>query len=158
MKYTLPLGVLLIVFWLLWSGHFDNYFIIGLGIASCGFCLWLTRRMRIVDEEGAPVQLGIRPFTMYLPWLVKEIVVSNIAVAKIICSPKMPLQRNMIEVSASQKSAIGRVILANSITLTPGTISVNMINGKILVHALWFQGAEEDLSGNMNQRVCRLEQ
>ena len=157
MKNTLSLGVLLIVVWLLWSGHFDNYFMLALGIASCGFCLWLTQRMKIVDEEGAPVQLGIRPFTTYLPWLVKEIVVSNIAVTKIICSPQMPLQRNMIEVSANQKSEIGRVILANSITLTPGTISVNMYGNKILVHALSFAGAEEDLSGDMDRRVCRLE-
>ena len=157
MKYTLTLGVLLFVFWLLWSGHFDNYFIIALGVGSSVFCLWLSHRMRIVDEEGAPVEFGIRPFTIYLPWLIKEIVVSNIAVSKIICSPKMPLQRNMIEVRANQKSEIGRVILANSITLTPGTVSVNMDASKILVHALSFEGAEEDLSGEMDRRICRLE-
>ena len=105
-------------------------------------------RMGIVDEEGAPVELGIRPFTQYAPYLIKEIIESNIAVTKIICSRQMPLQRNMIEVSANQKSELGRVILANSITLTPGTISVDMEGDKILVHALSFEGAEEDLRVN----------
>ena len=107
--------------------------------------------------RGCPVQLGIRPFTQYAPWLIKEIIKSNIAVTKIILSRKMKLQRNLIEVGANQKSALGRVILANSITLTPGTVSVNMKNDRIVVHALSFAGAEEDLSGEMDRRVCRLE-
>ena len=113
--------------------------------------------MKIVDEEGAPVQLGIRPFTTYMPWLIKEIIVSNIEVAKIILSKDLKLQRNMIEVGAHPKTELGKVILANSITLTPGTVSVNMENDRILVHALSFEGAEEDLSGDMDRRVCRLE-
>ena len=157
MKYTLSLGATLFIVWLLWSGHYNDPFLIGLGVLSCVFCVWLSNRMRIVDEEGALVEFGIRPFTSYVPWLIKEIIVSNIAVTKIICSRKMPLQRNLIEVSANQKSALGRVILANSITLTPGTISVNLHGDKILVHALSFAGAEEDLSGEMDRRVCRLE-
>ncbi len=157
MKYSLALGATLFAFWLLWSGHYDKPFIIVLGAISCLFCLWLSMRMGIVDEEGAPVQMGIRPFTKYGPYLVKEIIISNIAVTKIICSPAMPLQRNMIVVSANQKSELGRVILANSITLTPGTISVRLEHDKICVHALSFAGAEEDLSGEMGRRVCELE-
>ena len=113
--------------------------------------------MKIIDEEGAPAQLGVRPFTSYLPWLGKEIVVSNIAVTKIVLSAKMPLQRTMLYVHANQQSDIGRVILANSITLTPGTISVSMEDDSILVHALSFEGAAEDLSGDMSRRVSRLE-
>ena len=113
--------------------------------------------MKIVDEEGAPVQLGIRPFTSYLPWLAKEIIVSNIEVARIILSPKMKLQRNMVDVHINQKTEIGRVIMANSITLTPGTVSVNLEGDQVQVHALSFEGAEEDLSGEMDRRVCKLE-
>ena len=69
----------------------------------------------------------------------------------------MPLQRTMITVTATQRTELGRVILANSITLTPGTVSVDMQGDKISVHALHFEGAEEDLSGEMDRRVCRLE-
>lgn len=113
--------------------------------------------MRIDDEEGAPINMLVKPFITYFPWLAKEIVVSNIEVTKIICSPKMPLQRNLIEVHANQKTELGKVMLANSITLTPGTVSVNLEEDRILVHALSFDGAEEDLSGEMDRRVCKLE-
>ena len=120
-------------------------------------CLWIARRMGIVDEEGAPTELGISPFTSYLPWLTREIVVSNIEVTKTVLSKKMDLKRNMIEIGAHQQTELGRVVLANSITLTPGTVSVKMEGDRILVHALSFEGAEEDLSGEMGRRVCRLE-
>ena len=157
MKYTLTLTMALAVTWVLWSGHFDNYFLGALGILSCLFCIWISMRMGIVDEEGAPVELGIRPFTQYAPYLIKEIAVSNIEVTKIICSPAMPLHRTVVEVGANQTSELGRVILANSITLTPGTVSVSMDGDRITVHALSFEGAEEDLSGEMDRRVRKLE-
>ena len=164
MKYYLTLTIALVASWLFWSGHFrfweegfDKWFILILGGLSIAFCIWFSSRMHIVDEEGAPAQLGIRPFTTYLPWLTKEIVQSNVEVTKIIVSPQMPLHRTMIYVHANQQSEIGRVILANSITLTPGTVSVSMEHDTILVHALSFYGAEEDLSGEMDRRVCALE-
>ena len=156
MKYTLTLLLAMFVFWMLWSGH-TKPFMIMLGVFSSILVVWISVRMGTVDEEGAPVEFGIRPFTNYAPYLIKEILVSNIAVAKIVLSPVMPLQRNMIVVHANQKSELGRVILANSITLTPGTVSVSMEENVIKVHALSFAGAEEDLSGEMGRRVCELE-
>ncbi|MBB3206869.1 multicomponent Na+:H+ antiporter subunit E [Rhodopirellula rubra] len=157
MKYALTLLVALVANWLLWSGHFDNPFLIGLGAASCLFCLWLSSRMKIVDEEGAPAHLGLRPFLLYAPWLAKEIVTSNINVARIILSPVMPLRRNLILVPAKQKSEIGRVIFANSITLTPGTVSVRLEGNNILVHGLSLDESADDMAGEMGERVCRLE-
>lgn len=158
MKYYITLTLALVVAWLLWSGYFlTQPFLLILGGLSCLFCVWISKRMKIVDEEGAPIQLGIRPVTNYLPWLLKEIIVSNIEVTKIILSPKMKLRRNMIDVQINQKTEIGRVIMANSITLTPGTVSVNLDGETIQVHALSFEGAEEDLSGDMDRRVCELE-
>lgn len=156
MKYSFTLAVLLIASWLLWSGIF-KIFLIGLGVISCFICMWIVTRMHIVDEEGAPAQLGIRPFTTYAPWLAKEIVKSNIEVTKIVLAPDLPMHRTMIEVGAHQHSDVGRVILANSITLTPGTVAVSMDGDRILVHALSFEGAEEDLSGEMSRRVRALE-
>ena len=105
MQYKLSIFLALVASWLVWSGHFQvwetgfhHYFLLVLGLFSCLFCVWLTTRMKILDEEGVPVQLGVRPFIAYFPWLLKEIVVSNIAVTKIILSPKMKLQRAMVEV------------------------------------------------------------
>lgn len=156
MKYSFTLAIALISSWLLWSGIFEP-FLIGLGVISCVLCMWIVTRMHIVDEEGAPAQLGVRPFTTYAPWLTKEIIKSNIEVTKIILAPDLPMHRTMLEVGAHQSSAIGRVILANSITLTPGTVAVSMEGDRILVHALSFEGAEEDLSGEMSRRVSGLE-
>lgn len=158
MKFAASLLFILIANWLLWSGHFNNLFLIGLGMGSCLLCLLLALRMRIVDDEGTPIQLGvIRPFFWYAPWLAKEIVKSNIEVAKIILSPVMPLRRNLIRVPTKQKSEIGRVILANSITLTPGTVSVRLQDKTILVHGLNVQGTADDISGEMGDRICQLE-
>ena len=157
MKYTVTLAIALVLVWLVWSGHFDKPFILLLGLISCIFSLYLSYRMRIVDEEGAPAQLGLRPFLSYAPWLAKEIAKSNWEVTKIILSPGMPMQRNMVTVTAHPKTQLGRVILANSITLTPGTVSVSMEDDEILIHALSFEGAAEDISGNMDRRVQALE-
>ena len=156
MKYSFTLCLALAGSWLVWSGHFEPFVLI-LGGLSCLLSLWICVRMRIVDEEGAPIELGIRPFTSYMPYLFKEIIISNLEVTKIILSPKLKLQRNLIEVGANPKTELGKVILANSITLTPGTVSVNMEDDRILVHALSFEGAEDDLSGDMDRRVCKLE-
>lgn len=157
LKYTITLLATLIASWLLWSGHFDNPFLLLLGALSVAFSIYLSLRMGVVDGEGVPVQLGLRPVTWYAPWLIKEIVISNIEVTQIIIDPALPLKRNLVQVTASQKTALGRVILANSITLTPGTVSVNVEGDKIIVHAISFEGAEEDMSGEMDERVCRLE-
>ena len=100
--------------------------------------------------------MGFRPIS-YAIWLAKEIVESNIEVTRVILSRKLAIRPRMIRVKASQQSEIGRVILANSITLTPGTVSVDMQGERIWVHALSFEGAEEDLSGDMDRRVCALE-
>ena len=113
--------------------------------------------MKIVDEEGAPVQMGIRPFLQFAPWLAKEIVASNITVAKIILSPKMNLKRNLVTVPAGPRTELGKVMLANSITLTPGTVSVKMEGDEILVHALSLEGAAEDISGEMDRRIQKME-
>ena len=157
MKYLIILGGLLTLNWLLWSGHFDNPFLLGLGAGSCLFSLFIAHRMQIVDDEGAPTHLGIRPFTTYIPWLAREIVVSNLDVAKIVLLG-LPLKRNLVEVKASQKTELGKVIFANSITLTPGTVSVDMHEGSILVHAVNLAEADHDLSEEMGRRVCDLEQ
>lgn len=156
MKYSITLLMTLVAIWFLWSGHAEP-FMLFLAALSIGTSLWISLRMHIVDEEGAPVQMGIRPFTQFAPWLAKEIVDSNIEVAKIILSKEMPIKRNLVTVPAGPKSPLGKVMLANSITLTPGTISVKMEGDEILVHALSFEGAAEDLSGDMDRRIQALE-
>ena len=82
---------------------------------------------------------------------------ANIDVSRRILDPKLPIRPNFIRVKASQQGDLGRVIYANSITLTPGTVSVDMEADEITVHALSYEGAAEDMSGEMDRRVSALE-
>lgn len=146
------LSVTLVAAWILWSWHFE-WMLLVFGAVSCLVVVSLSWRMRIIDSEGEPLlQLGLRPL-LYIPWLMWQIVRSNIDVARRILSPGVPISPKLIEVPVSQKSDLGTVIFANSITLTPGTISVRIRDGVILVHALSEEAAEELLQGEMSRRV-----
>ena len=111
--------------------------------------------MGIDDSEGAPL-LGLRPLG-YAGWLAVEIVKSNIDVASRILNPGLPIQPQVIRVRSTQKTDLGRVIFANSITLTPGTVSMEIRGDEIIVHALSTDAADFDASGEMNRRVTALE-
>ena len=152
---SLVLGVVLFGFWLLWSGHFTPL-LLSFGVGSCLFVLFLSRRMNIADEEGAPILLGLRPFS-YVPWLIKEVVISNFDVARRVLEPSLPIRPQMLKVKACQKGDLARVIFANSITLTPGTVSVDIQGDQITIHALSDKAAEFDETGEMDRRVTRLE-
>lgn len=164
MKRSFLLAFALIGIWFLWSepsvayvlGSGHHSFVLFLGLVSIVLVVLLAYRMQIIDDEGTPLNMGLRPIS-YALWLLREIVVANIQVARVIIDPKLPIKPRMVRVKANQKTTLGRVILANSITLTPGTVSVNLNDGKIDIHALSFEGAEDDMSGDMDRRVCALE-
>jgi multicomponent Na+:H+ antiporter subunit E len=155
MKQALILFPHLMFVWLLMSGHFDAT-MIGYGVLSCVLVVALMAHLRILDAEALPVHLGIRPF-LYLPWLFKEIVLSNIAVARVILDPKLPIQPRLLRIRVSQRSDVAQVIHANSITLTPGTVTLDVRNGEFLVHALTDDSAAGLLTGEMDRRVTWLE-
>jgi multicomponent Na+:H+ antiporter subunit E len=141
--------------WLGWSGHFTPL-LLGLGLASCLIVVLVSRRMRIVDREGTPLELAARA-PLYAPWLVWQVFKANVDVAKRILSPRLPISPRVIRVKAGQQSDLARVIYANSITLTPGTVSLSLEGDKIEVHALTREAAEELESGKMDRRVTRTE-
>ncbi|MCE2450304.1 MAG: Na+/H+ antiporter subunit E [Candidatus Latescibacteria bacterium] len=118
--------------------------------------LRLCRRMKIVDPEGHPIHL-IPGLLRYMPWFLWAIVKSNLDVVRRIVHPRMPLSPRLIRVEASQKTHLGQVIYANSITLTPGTVSVETDEGIIDVHALTREAAEDVRSGGMDRRVTDME-
>ncbi len=155
MKRGLILFSFLLAVWLLLSGHYTPT-LITYGVLSCLAVVLLVGHLGILDEEALPAHLGIRPL-LYLPWLLKEIVVSNLAVARVILTPSLPIRPRILRVDASQKTDVGRVTYANSITLTPGTVTLDVRDGKLLVHALTTDSAEGLLSGEMDRRVARLE-
>ena len=152
MRRALGLTAVLFGMWTVWSGHFE-VLLLGLGVLSCIVTVALGVRMAIVDEEGVPgrvVWRGVR----YLPWLLLQIAKSNLDVARRILSPRVPIAPRLIRVRARQRSAVGRAIFANSITLTPGTVSVDVDGDTIVVHALTAEAANYVLAGEMNRRVA----
>lgn len=148
-------GAVLFGFWLTLSGYLEP-FLVSAGAASAAAVVWLAHRMALIDRESHPIHLRGRVLT-YLPWLFKEIAKSAWDVTKIILNPRLPVTPAMVRVKASQRTAVGIVTYANSITLTPGTISVEVGDGSILVHALTKEGAESLATGYMDRRVLRFE-
>ena len=147
--------VVLFIFWLLLSGFFEP-FLLAAGLGSSIGVVWLAHRMNVIDHEGHPIQVGWRTL-IYWPWLLKEIAKSAWDVTRIILDPRLPISPELLHVSTSQKTSVGIVTYANSITLTPGTISVEVLDDQILVHALTHAGAEGLLEGEMDRRVTRVE-
>jgi len=112
--------------------------------------------MEVVDHESVPLQLKLG-IVGYLFWLTAEIGKANWAITKVILSPRMKLQQRMINVPASQKTDVGRVTFANSITLTPGTITVETEKNGFLVHALTNDAADYAALADMGKRVTAVE-
>lgn len=155
MIYKVSATFVLFGFWLLLSGYFEP-FLMSAGAGSAIAVVWFAHRMAVIDHEGHPIHLGRSALT-YWPWLVKEIVKSAWDVSRIVLNPRLPVSPRLVRVKASQRTTVGVVTYANSITLTPGTISVDVTEGTILVHALTAEGAASLVEGEMDRRVTRFE-
>lgn len=155
MKQGLFLFVLLLGTWLLLSGHYEATLMM-YGVLCSAAVVGISARLRILDEETLPVALVFRTL-LYLPWLFGQIVKSNWAVARVILDPALPIRPRLLRVSAAQQSIVAQVLYANSITLTPGTITLDVRSGQLLVHALTDASSAALLGGEMNRRVARLE-
>ena len=155
MLYLLSTAVILFGFWLLLSGMFEP-FLLGAGVLSVVAVVAFVRRMEVVDHEGHPVHLGWRAL-IYFPWLMGQIMKSSWAVSRVILTPSMPISPTLARTRASQKTSVGMVAFANSITLTPGTISVEIGAGEVLVHALTVESMQNLDGGEMDRRVTRME-
>lgn len=140
---------------MLLSGHYEPL-VLTLGLASCIVVVAITRRMDLVDHEGHPIHLTRRAIGFW-PWLAWEIIKANIDVARRVLGPRIRISPTMVRLTASQKTSVGLVTYANSITLTPGTISVDVDPGEILVHALSREAAKDLEDGTMDRRVSEFE-
>ena len=146
--------VALLAMWLFWSGLFKPL-LIGFGVFSCLLTLWLAARMDYFHNETFALHVGIR-LIKYWIWLAGEIVKSSLQVARIVLHPKLPISAKVVDIRPTAEHPAFQVIFANSITLTPGTISLDVYNGIIKVHALTEEGAEDLMSGEMDRRVAAL--
>ena len=156
MHYLLT-GISLALFWLLLSGYFSNLLLLCFGAISIGLALYFDRHVRKKYPLNTPSTL-VKNIPKFAKWLIFEVVKANIAVVKNIWSPKKnPISPTVAELDMRQQSAVAQTIFANSITLTPGTVSFDVKNGKVMVHAIVEEAIIELQDGEMNQRVADLE-
>lgn len=149
------LGVLLFAFWLLLSGHYTPL-LLTLGVLSCTLVVWLCLRMDVVDHEILTLAPAGR-FLLYLPWLMKEVFVSNVTVARIILDPKMPISPGVVRFRSTQRTDLGKALFANSITLTPGTVTLDVGDGEFEVHALTAGDFRPGDEAEMDRRCTQVE-
>jgi len=142
------------ILWLVLSGHYDSTLLLSLGAGSAIFATALAWRLHILDGETAPYHKLWR-FFMYWPWLIWEVIKANIIVIKTILRPDMVLTPRMVRVKTMPKTDFGRTLFANSITLTPGTISVDMDGDEVIVHALLKEMTGKEGFEEMAQHCAR---
>jgi len=155
MFHSISLFACLILFWLLLSGYFTAFLVLA-GIGSALVVVWFARRMDVVDHEGHPIHLGVRAL-VYWPWLLKEIAKSAWDVSKIILNPRLPISPTLVRFAPSQKTDVGLVMHAQSITLTPGTITIEAEPAEFLVHGLTQAGGQGVIASEMDRRVSACE-
>ena len=150
---SITLFLLLFGFWLLMSGHY-TILITSLGVISCLLCVYLTIKGKFLDNETIPIYFFPR-LIQYTLWLIKEILKSNIATAKVIIMKSE--EPELFSVKATQKTNEGKVTYANSITLTPGTVTTQIKNNIFEVHALTKSFGDDVRSSEMDKMVTWLE-
>lgn len=155
MPHTISLFLTLGIFWLLNSGHY-TLLILSLGLVSIALVLYIAHRMDVVDHESQPLLIPLK-IPRYHLWLIKEIILSNISVVKHVWLGNKTISPVLTTIKANQKTDMGKVIYANSITLTPGTVAVDLVGDQITVHAISRENIEDLQAGEMDRRVCRLE-
>lgn len=149
------LFVLFYAFWILLSGFFTP-FLLGAGAAVSLAVVWFAHRMEVADREGHPAHLGLSALG-YWPWLAKEILKSALDVSKVILDPRLPASPTVVRFKPRQKSSVGLVTHANSITLTPGTLSIEVGPDQFEVHGLTRESAGAAVDSEMDRRVERFE-
>jgi multicomponent Na+:H+ antiporter subunit E len=155
MLHAAILFVLFYAFWILMSGYFTP-FLLAAGAATAAAVVWFTHRMDVADREGHPVHLGWTALT-YWPWLAKEILKSALDVSRVVLDPRLPASPTLVRFKPRQKSVVGLVTHANSITLTPGTLSVEVGPEEFVVHGLTHASARAAVDSDMDRRVERFE-
>ena len=155
LQHAFNLALFLFAIWVLLSGHYTPLMIL-FGVLSTLFVVFLATRVDLIDRETQPVL--IKPSVLfYWVWLGREIIKSNIDVARRILSPGLPISPTVFTVRAGQKTELGRVTYANSITLVPGTVTMDVDEDVFTVHALTREAAADLKRGEMDRRVCDVE-
>lgn len=155
MRAVLRTAPVLVVFWIVLSGHVEPLFL-ALGAVSVLLVSLVSHRAGVVGRDGVTLNMVLR-LPPYLLWLVKEVLVSAFGVVRKAWSPRPDLRPVVDPTPSPDLSELSQVVYANSITFTPGTLSFDVDDDCINVHSLDPEGIEELRAGKMLRRVRRLE-
>ncbi|MEN1727431.1 MAG: Na+/H+ antiporter subunit E, partial [Pseudomonadota bacterium] len=154
MRYLISLGVLLAALWLSISGVYKPQ-IIALGAGSVLLVVWLSRRMDVVGVEHNPVLYSWR-LPLYWAWLVGQIIKANLTVCRLVLFPNK-ISPRVVAVPVPHKNAVAKVTYANSCTLTPGTVTLQLEHEELTAHVLDTGSAEDLQAGHMAAKISWLE-
>lgn len=152
MIYLPGLVLALAALWFALSGQTSPFFI-GLGAVSVLLVVWLAARLRVIDRNASPYH-RLPQMLLYLGWLIVEIVKSNIAVIARVLGPRHAIDPAVVRLRASARTDLGRALFANSITLTPGTVTIDVQDDRVTVHALVREKASVAGFEPMNRRAA----
>ncbi|QLE86620.1 MULTISPECIES: Na+/H+ antiporter subunit E [Shewanella] len=154
-SHKLSLLLTLALFWWI-NSNYSNPLLLSLGAASIMLVLYIAQKMDVIDQESQPIHLSAK-LPSYIVWLAKEVVLSNISVVKHIWSGNSGISPTLTTIDTRQCTDISKVIYANSITLTPGTVAIDLIDDQLTVHALDKADIDTLKTGEMDSRVRELE-
>ena len=160
-KHLVILTCVLFVFWLLLSGRFELKFLV-YGVLTALVAGWVCVPLMMLPNAKGTKQYFIfdipwAKYAVYWLWLLNEVVKANIDVAKAVVKPEMEINPRVIRFRIKMDNPMAHTTLANSITLTPGTVTLNVTDdGLYEIHALTDGAAEGLLDGGMQKRVAEL--
>ena len=154
--HKISLIISLAVLWIMLSGHYTPL-LLSLGLLSVLIVAFISSRMNLIIFDQPILQLYFIKFIPYGFWLIIQILRSNIDVCRRILNPKLPINPQLVKVKSTQTSNLAKVIYANSITLTPGTISIDLDGSEIEVHSLSEKGVDELKIGTMDKKITDAE-
>jgi len=137
--------------WLLWSGHFDTAHI-GYGILCSALVATLSTDLLIPAPLSSRTPVVIGRFLRYLPWLFYKIVVANLHMVYLVWNPSK-MRPRIVHFQTNIRSDLAKTTLGNSITLTPGTVTLDVDDDTFTVHAVSDQAAQSLATGEMEHRV-----
>lgn len=155
MVHAISLWIIMFSLWVALSGHMDIP-MLSIGALCSLFVVLVSMRMDHVDHDPHLLKITWR-ILRYWPWLACKIVQANLDVARHILRPRLTITPTLVHITSHQKTDLGRVAYANSITLSPGTVTMDIRGNEFYVHALSEKVAAELQQGEMDRRVSRLE-
>ncbi len=149
-------AIAMFIFWILLSGEF-TFILITSGIIASLIVAYLSHDIFIGKADIKTETRRVLKFIKYLPWLLWEVILANVEIAYLVLRPKPLIDPQLVRFKPDLKTDLGIVTLANSITLTPGTITVEANREEFIIHAIWQKSAEGIIGGEMQRKVKEIE-